>query len=186
MKQKSACGFILTFMLLLFSCYQPTQSSSKVIVDCPSEITARALEFARLYKDSDTHYEWGGQSPLRSIGIDCSGLVIMCYKYALVDTKFSLLESDMTASYIHDKAATNVSLDQLRPGDLLFMGADDSLQISHIGIFDRLENGMLYFVDSTLKDSDGDGIDDIDGVSERFYPIGDVHFKGYGIMKVCY
>ncbi|MBQ0051042.1 MAG: hypothetical protein KBT11_03140 [Treponema sp.] len=52
-------------------------------VKCPEFIRERAFEFARLYAESETEYFYGGQEPLRAIKIDCSGLVVMAYKYAL-------------------------------------------------------------------------------------------------------
>ena len=182
------------FVLLLFvflSCNQGGVSdagnmgdgtenhSDKVnVIDCPADIAARAFCFAELYRDSDTTYEWGGQDPVRSvIGIDCSGLVIMCYKYALVDTQYSLLVSDMTAGYMYQNAATIVSCSSARKGDLIFMGEPDSSSVTHIALFDRLENGKIYFIDSTEKEN-------ISGVTARFYEASDSRFKAYGYMKL--
>ena len=90
--------FLLCFSILFVSCNFNNDSDDTTEIDCPAEIASRAFRFAELYKDSDTVYELGGQAPVRSaIAIDCSGLVVMCYKYAMVDTKYSLLVSDMTA-----------------------------------------------------------------------------------------
>lgn len=155
-------------------------SYSKTIIDCPSDIAARAFRFAELYKDSDTVYEWGGQDPVRSaIAIDCSGLVIMCYKYAMVDTKYSLLLSDMTADSMYESAASIIPLDKMRQGDLIFMGEADSSKVTHIALFDCVENECVYFIDATEKD-------DISGVTRRFYQSDDMRFKAFGVMKVQY
>ena len=153
-------------------------------INCPAEIAARALEFAKLYNKTETEYELGGQDPLRAVKVDCSGLVIMCYKYALVDTKYSLLVSDMTSTYMYQSASTHT--DSPRKGDLIFMGDDDSTTVSHIAIFDKFEGNEVYFIDSTQKDTNGDGIYDINGVTERHYSKDNKKIKAYGMMKLKY
>ena len=162
------------------SCAFDDNSNSKTVIDCPADITARAFRFSELYKDSDTIYEWGGQSPVRSaIAIDCSGLVIMCYKYAMVDTKYSLLLSDMAVGYIYENAASIVPLEKMRQGDLIFMGEANSQKVTHIALFDCVKNDCLYFIDATEKDG-------INGVTRRFYEIDNAHFKAFGVMKIQY
>lgn len=173
---------ILPAVLLLLSALFPScgDSENGTVVDCPAEIAARAFRFAELYRDSDTVYEWGGQDPVRSaIAIDCSGLVVMCYKYATVDTKYSLLLSDMSAGYMRENSAAIIELEQMRRGDLIFMGEEDSSDVTHIALFDCMENGSVYFIDSTEKD-------DISGVSRRSYSKDDGRFKAFGIMRLRY
>lgn len=173
------CAFIFS---LFVSCNLDNDSDLKTVVDCPAEIAARAFRFAELYEDSDTVYEWGGQSPLRSaIAIDCSGLVIMCYKYAMVDTKYSLLLSDMSASYMYENAASIVPLEKMRKGDLIFMGETDSPKVTHIALFDCEKDGHVYFIDSTEKEENN-----INGVTRRFYKSNDDRFKAFGVMRVEY
>ena len=46
----------------------------------------------------------------------------------------------------------------------------------------RVENGNVFFIDSILKDEDGDGVNEINGVSERDYSIDDERIKSYGIV----
>ena len=62
------------------------------------------------------------------------------------------------------------------------MGEKNSSSITHVAIFDRIENGNVFFIDSTLKDEDGDGVNEINGVTERSYGTGDERIKSYGIM----
>ena len=161
-----------------------TVNKKYIEIDCPAEIAARAFEFAKLYKETETEYELGGQSPLRTVKVDCSGLVIMCYKYALVDTKYSLPEPDMTSAYMYQNASTHTA--SPRKGDLIFMGDDASTTVSHIAIFDKFEGNEVYFIDSTQKDTNGDGIYDINGVTERHYDKGNKKIKAYGMMKLKY
>lgn len=170
----------LIILCLFISCRESNPDSIFYTeVDAPNEIVERAYKFAELYKNSDTKYKYGGQDAVRSIYIDCSGLVIMCYKYALVDTKYSLLESDMTANYIFKNASTKAEKENLRQGDLIFMGELNSSEVTHIAIFNKIENEQIYFIDSTQKD-------DIDGVTERSYSINDKRFKSFGIMRIKY
>lgn len=177
--------FILT-AFLFFSCQYETPYNYTEI-DTPAEIAERAFNFAELYEQSETVYVLGGQDPARSaIKIDCSGLIIMSYKYALVDTKYQLLENDMTANYMYQNASTIIKKEQLRKGDLIFMGEADSDKVTHIAVFEKSENGIIYFIDSTQKDTDGDGVDDINGVTRRNYSENDKRFKAFGIMRIKY
>ena len=148
------------------------------IIDAPSEVAQRAFKFAQLYEQEDTVYVWGGQEPLRkAIGIDCSGLVVMCYKYAMVDTVYELLSSDMTAQNIYDRASRRISVSNARKGDLIFIGTEGSNAVTHIGLFEKYENNKVYFIDS----SEGKN-----GVHYSEYQVDNKKIKGYGRMRVKY
>lgn len=171
----------LTVCILCFTCCTlPGNSDMYEKTICPAEISNRAFSFAYFYKESDTEYGWGGQDPLRAITIDCSGLVVMCYKYAVVDTEYSLPFEDASSSTLYSTYSVKTEIP--RRGDLIFMGEKNSSSITHVAIFDRIENGNVFFVDSTLKDEDGDGVNEINGVSERNYSIHDERIKSYGIV----
>lgn len=147
-------------------------------IDCPTEIISRAFKFAELYEKEDTVYEWGGEDPLRNtIGIDCSGLVIMCYKYAMVDTEYKLLNEDMTAQNIHDYASTKKSVGTVQKGDLVFIGPEGSKEITHIGFFQKYEDNIVYILDSSS---------DSNGVHYNSYSVDSKKIKGYGRMRVKY
>ena len=166
----------LVFPALSISC----NLSGDQVVPCPDDIAQRAFRFAELYAGSDTGYELGGQSPLRSaIMIDCSGLVVMCYKYAMVDTRYSLLLDDMSAAYMYENTSRLIPLEQARKGDLVFMGEPGSSNISHIALFDEKKDGNISFIDSTEKEG-------INGVSRRSYPKNDGRFKAFGVMLLQY
>ncbi len=146
------------------------------VIDCPEEIANSAFEFAELYEKEDTVYVWGGQDPLRAIRLDCSGLVVMCYTYALENTDYKLLLPDMASSYMCENASTHVLLEDMRHGDLLFMGdKGDTKTVNHIAIFDCVKNGRIYFIDCTNS---------VNKVSRRSYPVNDTHFKYFGMMRV--
>lgn len=169
----------LFLLELLASCTFNDDSDSKTVADCPAEIAARAFRFAELYRDSDTVYELGGQSPVRSaIAIDCSGLVVMCYKYAIVDTKYSLLAPDLAVLDFYKKSSSIVPLEKIRRGDLIFMGSEtDPLDISHIALFDCIKNDNIYFIDSTNLTNT---------VSRRSYSKDNPKFKAFGVIKLQY
>lgn len=156
-----------------------------IVIDTPAEIAERAFEFARLYAESNTLYGYGKQEPVRNvIQIDCSGLVVMCYKYALVDTPYQLPVPDMTANYMYENASTLISIHELRKGDLLFMGESDSSEVTHIALFEKEEDGKIYFIDSTQKDTDNDGVFEINGVTQRHYEADDSRFKAFGKARL--
>ena len=178
---------IVVLSLFLVSCNNGTDDKTSFTeIDAPDSISERAYSFAELYEQSDTEYHLGGQDPVRAIQIDCSGLIIMCYKYALVDTKYQLLLSDMSANYMYTNASTHIDKADLKKGNLIFMGEAGSNLVTHIALFDKIENGRIYFIDSTQKDTNGDGINDIDGVTYRDYPEDDSRFKAFGRMRVKY
>ena len=87
-------------------------------------------ELAELYENVDTYYKYGGQDPLRSIGIDCSGLVLMSYKYAITDTKYGLMEADMSSAYMESHASKKTTSPM--KGDLIFMGERNTSRITHV------------------------------------------------------
>lgn len=174
--------YVLFIVFILIGCKNNPEVTCNLIA-APNAVANRAYSFAELYEASQTEYKLGGQDPVRSIiRIDCSGLIIMCYKYAIVDMQYELLETDMTANYIYENASEIISKEQLRKGDLIFMGEEGSTEITHIALFHKIENDYIYFIDSTQKDINNDGINDIDGVTYRFYPKDDKRFKSFGIM----
>lgn len=180
----SFCFVILSSCYITFEFSDDTGTSSKkssnsnkhIVTDCPEEIAAKAFEYAKKYAAADTEYGYGKQDPLRSIKIDCSGLVIMCYTYALQGTSYTLIEPDMASAYMYENAATFTTTP--RRGDLIFMGDDSNdPSIFHIAIFDRFEGDQVYFIDSTSQGK-------INGVSERHYARTNKKIKAYGIMKL--
>ena len=150
----------------------------KNVINCPAEIAAKAFKYAQQYEKADTVYKMGGQDSLRAIAVDCSGLVVMCYRYALEGSEYSLLLSDMSSSYMCNNASTHIDYTQLRQGDLIFMGdKGESKNVNHVAIFDCIKDGRIYFIDATDKSG-------LNGVGRRSYPKNDSHFKYFGVMKL--
>jgi hypothetical protein len=125
--------------------------------------------------EKDTEYEWGGQDFLEKDGIikiDCSGLIVNCFKYATTGTKYSLLFDD--AAVIDFYAEWTLKTNEPKPGDLIFMGEDKNIPPTHMSIFVRIDNENIYFIDATLKEEGG-----INGVNERHYPKDDKRFISF-------
>ena len=101
----------------------------------------------------------------------------MCYKYAMVDTSYKLINEDMTAQNIHDYASTKKSVNSVQKGDLVFIGTEGSKEIKHIGFFEKYENNKVYILDSSS---------DSNGVHYNTYPVDSKKIKGYGRMRVKY
>lgn len=92
------------YSILIFLLFQSCSFEQQTYetIKTSDKIRSQVLYFANLYVQADTEYVLGGQDALRAIKVDCSGFVIMCYKYALVDTNHSLLFNDATAQAMHD------------------------------------------------------------------------------------
>lgn len=110
MKKYFIVLFLIITSLLFFSCdfifvvddiidilqnKETSDYKTPVSDKIPTSIKERVVYYATLYRDSDTEYKYGGQDPLRSIKVDCSGLIIRCYQYALEGTEYELLRNDM-------------------------------------------------------------------------------------------
>ena len=53
-------------------------------------------------------------------------------------------------------------------------------------LLEAAKGEIIYFIDSTQKDINGDGINDINGVTRRQYNNNDKRFKAFGKMRLMY
>lgn len=60
------------------------------------------------------------------------------------------------------------------------------MSLGLIIMFEKRENGRIYFINSLQKDTNGDGINDINGVTYRDYSENDFSFKAFGRIRVKY
>ena len=77
------------------------------------------VDAAMLYQG--THYRWGGKSPM---GIDCSGLCSMAYMLCGI-----LIYRD--AHILEDFPIHEISIESVKPGDLLFFPGHVAMYIGH-------------------------------------------------------
>lgn len=138
------------------------------------EIRLKALEYAKMYCEADTKYVSGGQDFIRVIKVDCSGMVINCYEYAVKKSIYKLPFSDATANNIYTQYSTHTN--NPKPGDLIFLDYSSGAGIDHIGIFVKQEAGKIYFIDATEDYN----------VSQRSYSSTDSKIVGFGKMDLIY
>ena len=173
LKKCKLTPIIILIVILSASCTLGIYNGSvPVKAEAPTEVRDAAYSEAEYYIGMS--YEYGGQDfPVK--GIDCSGLIVNVYYTAVKDTDYKLLFTD---SNVHD-LFTKYTDKILNPahGDLIFMGEEDSDNITHVAILDRVENGTAYFIDSTYNAQY-----DLDGVNYRSYLTSNSKIKSYGRM----
>lgn len=166
--------FLSCILIIIVSCDFHNNTYDEFL--SPAEVRTRALYYAKKYIDEGAEYEWGGQDPLpKKLVVDCSGLIIRCYEYATADYGYFLLFED-TTSYGLKNYCAELNLDNVEPGDIIFMGDN---AISHVALFVNRENGFITFIDSTYKPEE-----QINGVSERSYPESDPRFLCFGRLWI--
>ena len=126
--------YLIAILLILAGCQLNT-----VTVQAPPEIRLAAWQEAQRYIDME--YEWGGQDVAK--GIDCSGLIINCYRAAISGTHYALLFDDAGVLDLLDQYT--VPLEIAETGDLIFMG---DAMISHVAIYEKEQSGRIWFIDA--------------------------------------
>jgi hypothetical protein len=166
--------------LLICSCASGKPGALYSVVECPGFVRERVVFFAKEYVQRDTYFEWGSNDLLEKEGIlelDCSGLIVRVYQYAIKDTPYALLFEDTNVSSLY--AYFTIPVDAPSPGDLIFMGTEPNNPPTHMSIFVGMDKDNVYFIDSTLKEDDG-----IDGVTLRFYKKDDPKFLYFARLLV--
>ncbi len=102
-----------------------------------SELRVNICDYAK--KWIGTKYVWGGNSLTK--GIDCSGFVQQVYKKFGYTTP--RVSRDMAKKY------TKISIDELKPGDLIFYGRVKDNYINHVGIY--IGNGQVIHSSTNYK-----------------------------------
>jgi hypothetical protein len=171
---------ILVSGLIACSCVTNNSGILYSVAECPGNIRERVVFFAQEYVQRDTYFEWGGRDSLEKEGIlevDCSGLIVRVYQYAVKDTKYALLFEDTNVSSLY--TYFTILIDTPTPGDLIFMGTEPRNPPTHMGIFVGMDDDNIFFIDSTLKEDDN-----IDGVTLRFYEKDDPKFLFFARLLV--
>jgi len=138
-------------------------------VQAPLLVREHAFEEAARYIGME--YELGGQDFPK--GIDCSGLVVNVYYAVTLETEYRLLFTDAAVVHLHEQYTSRP--DEPQKGDLVFMGESGVDEVTHVGILDRIEDGTVYFIDSTYMEDPP-----VNGVSYRSYPEDEPKIKGFG------
>lgn len=143
-------GFLktsLTSILLAgLTFLQPLKAQEKLDPDWYSSYRGEQVAyFAGLFEG--TKYDYANSDPLR--GFDCSGYVNFVYGY--FDIKVPRVSKQF------DRAGKDISLNQLRSGDiLLFKGSNvNSKETGHLGIVTEIKNGKIYFLHSATSNNRG-------------------------------
>lgn len=132
--------FVITAALLASSCFVTGKARSARRVRNTNEMeTLRTdmLNYARNF--IGTPYRSGGLSPKN--GFDCSGFVT--YVMQPFDIKMSRSSADM------GREGFPVSLDEARPGDLIFFSR--SGRVHHVGMVSSNKNGRLMMIHSSTS-----------------------------------
>ncbi len=115
-------------------------------------IREKAYFAAETYLASDMEYKEGGDDviyvpPYTTRGIDCSGLIINVYKYAVEGSNYSLPFTDKTADEMYKYYSDDI--DSPQKGDLIIWTYNND-HAYHIALFEKTEDGYYYFIESNI------------------------------------
>jgi probable lipoprotein NlpC len=140
-----ACTLFLLTTMAFSGCSSSKQQSSSTHTRNRTAKSARSkqdkvISTARSYLG--TPYKWGGTS---RAGLDCSGLLVSSFRSAGIDLPRTTADQS--------KFGKNVSLYQLKPGDLVFFSAKKSRgKISHVGMVTEVRSKReVLFIHSTTS-----------------------------------
>lgn len=164
---------VFPLICILFAFFTSCTPHSPQLVEAPREIRLQAYEITENYLGME--YEWGGQDWWQSKGIDCSGLVVNTYSEAVMNSPYCLPFTDAAVANLYHEYTRRTETPE--KGDLIFMGEDS---ITHVAIFEKIEDGKVHFVDAYSEAGDGD----TGQVMQRSYEIESFKIKSYGRLLV--
>ena len=109
------------------------------IVDDTQSVTQQLVDQARQFIGGK--YSWGGSSP--STGFDCSGLIQYLFKGVGINLPRTAMEQG--------KIGEEISLQETKPGDIIWFGSKKSPSGQHIGLVSKIENNQVYIIDAAGK-----------------------------------
>jgi probable lipoprotein NlpC len=119
--------------------YKPAEET--LITDAKpleEEVIEQVISITRTYYG--TPYRFGGSS--RS-GMDCSGLLTTCFN----EVGLHLPRSSTEQSTVGHE----VSLAEVKPGDLIFFSTEKGKGINHVGLVTQADDGEIVFIHSTVS-----------------------------------
>ncbi|MGK7397781.1 MAG: C40 family peptidase [Candidatus Cyclobacteriaceae bacterium M3_2C_046] len=136
--QKETYTYKTSYLLLIFLIFTAC-AGSKSPKKIREEKISLIIQTARSF--TGTPYKWGGTT---RAGMDCSGLL---YNSFLV----AGLELPRTSGE-QKKIGKNVSIYELRPGDLVFFAAGKGRKITHVGMVTEVNNRKnVQFIHASTK-----------------------------------
>ena len=158
-------ALLLSLILLLSSCAH--------MVELPLSFRTELIAEAENY--IGIPYEWGGQSFWweNNPSVDCSGFVINVYETVLERHGHHLLFDDTTAYALWNEYTHPV--EEPLAGDLIFFTDGVSDEVSHVAIFIKEEDNVLFFIDAS-------SLPDTMKVMERSYPVDNAKIHSFGRM----
>lgn len=86
-------------------------------------------------------YKWGGTRP--DTGLDCSGLVQYVFRQHGIELPRTAIQQG--------GAGEAVTLDQARPGDIIWFGSNNSPSGQHVGLVSRIDEEGFHIIDAAGK-----------------------------------
>ena len=175
--EKPLLLFFIISGIFICSCATNNNGILYSVVECPKSIREKVVYYAQEYVKRDTYFSMGGRDLLEQEGdlaLDCSGIIVRAYQYAVKDSMYDLLFEDTNVSSFYYYFTNKIDMPE--PGDLIFMGYNYP---THMSIFFDMDDEYIYFIDATLKEDDG-----FDGVNLRFYKKDDNRFLTFGRLLV--
>lgn len=129
--------------------YEPAPVQETPAVKKEESLADRLVSLARTFVGGK--YRWGGTRP--ETGFDCSGLM----QYIFGQNGIELPRTAMQQG----KVGEAVTLDQARPGDIIWFGSKGSPSGQHIGLISGIDSDGFHIIDAAGKSL---------GITERLLP----------------
>ncbi len=124
----------LLFSLLMTSCSSTKNTTLKKRYSTSDKIIKNAVAY------KGTRYKYGGTTKR---GMDCSGLIYIAFRKENIALP--------RVSRVMATKGRNVSLRNVKRGDLLFFKTSRKNRINHVGLVTSVKNGRIKFIHSTTS-----------------------------------
>jgi hypothetical protein len=166
---------VIVLIPFFISCTNLIAPTQRQVVLCPESVARRVEDNARSYSAVATQYIWGAQDEFtaqETVKIDCSGLVVNCYRSAVRESGYELPFADASVEEFFERYS--VPIRSPRTGDIVFMGSRYQ-KPTHMAIFLYQDEEHIYFIDATFLPEEN-----VNGVSLRSYSKNDPRLRSFG------